>query len=534
MIILLVGGVALLLLGGLAVFLVQCFFYRPTLPKNTQAPTAERHTAGENYYVCDRSCLLHNGDGLWEMYIEGSPLYRGSVYGALAKDLIGYQEKAFVEQIHELVPSKAWMNFLRMFIAVYNRNLGEYIPEEYREEVYAISQYTEPEFNTIGKPYQRLLNYHGAHDIGHAVQTMGLVGCSSFGVWGNRSADGSLLLGRNFDFNVGDDFARNKIVLFVRPDAGYKHAFVTWGGMMGVVSGMNERGLAVELNAAPTSIAYGAASPVSIVAREILQYAANIDEAVAIARKRKTFVSELFVIASAADGKIVCIEKTPARLEVYEPDTNRFIATNHFQSPALYDATAADSTSSGYRYARIAELAAEKEAFTPQDIVTLLRNRRGLHNADIGLGNEKCINPFIAHHAVVFQPETRTMWVSAQPCQMGAMVAYNLDSVFAATAMPPGRGVSIESLKIPADDAMIDNEWRDYKEFKYLLKTGLDAEEFLIKKYSQYYYTYKHLGDLHREAKHPQKAAVFYREALGKEIPTQKQRDEIRKLLKDL
>src|SRR4029077_3444102 len=134
-----------------------------------------------------------------------------------------------------------------------------------------------------------------------------LVGCTSFGTWNDRSADGTMIIGRNFDFYVGDKFAENKIVAFVNPAEGYKFMSVTWAGFIGVVSGMNEKGLTVTINAAKSKVPSGSATPVSIVAREILQYARNIDEALDIARKREMFVSESFLIGSAADHKAVLI-----------------------------------------------------------------------------------------------------------------------------------------------------------------------------------------------------------------------------------
>ena len=99
-------------------------------------------------------------------------------------------------------------------IVIFNRNLGRHVPEEYRREIYARSLYCSHDFDAIGTPYERQLNYHAAHDIGHAMSQYMLVGCSSFAAWGGMSADGELVVGRNFDFYMGDDFARHKIVTF--------------------------------------------------------------------------------------------------------------------------------------------------------------------------------------------------------------------------------------------------------------------------------------------------------------------------------
>ena len=134
------------------------------------------------------------------------------------------------------------------------------------------------------------LTLHGAHDIGHALQDLALVGCSSFAAWGDKSEDGSLILGRNFDFYAGDEFAKDKVVAFIKPTKGYPFMMVTWPGMIGAVSGMNNEGLTITINAGKSKVPLIAKTPISILTREILQYAKNCDEAIAIAKKRKVFV----------------------------------------------------------------------------------------------------------------------------------------------------------------------------------------------------------------------------------------------------
>src|SRR5688500_5105482 len=115
---------------------------------------------------------------------------------------------------------------------------------------------------------------------------MSLVGCTAFATWGSHSEDGTLLIGRNFDFYVGDEFDRNNIVAFYSPEQGHRFMMITFGGMTGVLSGMNDQGLTVTLNAAKSEIPSASATPVSLVAREILQYASTIEEAFEIAKRR--------------------------------------------------------------------------------------------------------------------------------------------------------------------------------------------------------------------------------------------------------
>jgi len=530
----------ILMLAGWLYFISQ---YRPTLPENTQIPKVSVVRVDSTYFTSGSSWLRKNQNGLWELYVEGAPLERGAKIGALCQTLIEKQESAFVDQISQIIPSRSYLSFLKYLVGIFNRSLGEAIPEEYKEEILATSSFSSPAFNFIGTPYQRQMNYHAAHDIGHALQAMGMVGCTSFGAWDDKTQDSSLLVGRNFDFYVGDKFAEDKIVAFINPSNGYKHMFVTWGGMIGVVSGMNEKGLTVTLNASNTEIPLKSATPVSIIAREILQYAKNIEEAIAIAKRRTSFVSEQFLVASALDGYAVTIEKTPTELEVYKTNQNQIISTNHFQTPALASSEAGirqkEETASGYRYARVAELLSQNGKLNPTLVATILRDTKGLAGKDLGLGNEKAINQLIAHHSIIFSPEKKTVWVSTSPYQLGEYVAYNLDSVFYGTKKNGLQSASLPKLKIPADTAFLRTQYPLFAQYRQIhnkfSKTGvmLINPDSLIKLNPNYYLCYVDAGNYWLAKGNKEKAKQYFSKALQKEIATKKERNEVEEKIKE-
>jgi isopenicillin-N N-acyltransferase like protein len=492
-------------------------------------PSPGFYTMGNNWFRKSKS-------GLYELYVEGKPFDRGVVNGKLSKELIQLQEDYFSDQINKMVPSKFYRHFLKYVIGWFNRDLEKYVSEEDKEEIYGISLSASEKYAYIGNNYQRILNYHAAHDIGHALQNLALVGCTSFGTWGSRSADSTMIIGRNFDFYAGDHFSENKIVSFERPSEGFKFMSVTWGGFIGVVSGMNEKGLTVTINAAKSDMPAGSATPVSLVAREILQYAENIREALSIAKKRKMFVSESFLIGSVEDGKAVIIEKTPDSLGLYDPGKNEIICSNHFQSKELGDLNSNKlqirQSASSYRYQRVEELLALAKRNTVQNTVQILRDRSGLENTDIGMGNEKAVNQMIAHHSIIFEPQKKRVWVSTGPWQLGEFVCYDLDKVFSLNGMKASHEIADSSLNLPADSFLLTNHFRlflKYRTYKKELSEGGEVNpDSLISTNPNYYQAYQLAGNEMIHKKEYAKAIIYYRQALSKEIATKREENEIR------
>ncbi len=425
------GGIILIPIIGLFLLYITADMKQPDISINTSEYKVISHT---NYTQCNNSLLKQNSYGVWELYLEGNAQERGASMGAITQDLMKYQEEVFVNQIKEIIPSESYLSFLRYLLIAFNRNLAGYIPQEYREEIYGASVFCSDEYNAIGTPYERQLNYHAAHDIGHTMQQYMLVGCSSFGAWDNKSKDSALIIGRNFDFYVGDDFAKNKLISFYNPSEGFKFASIGWPGMIGVLSGINEKGLSVTINAAKGSMPVSSATPISILTREILQYASNIEQAYTIASNYKTFVSESILIGSALDSCAAIIEKTPAKTILYNSDTSYIICTNHFQSLEFdndkHNIENIATSDSKYRWDRLSQLLNNTDIIDFNSAAQILRDQKGVDGSDIGLCNEKSINQSIAHHSVIFNLYELKMWVTTKDWLGGEYICYNLDSLF--------------------------------------------------------------------------------------------------------
>ncbi len=529
--------------GVIALFILLVFLYLlivshtspPTIADNA-ALNWQRSESAPGFYTLKNNWFRKSNSGLFELYVEGQPFERGVVNGKLTKELIQLQEDYFNDQIDRMVPSRFYRHFLKYVIGWFNRDLDKHVTEEDKEEIYGISTSASEKYDYIGNNYQRILNYHAAHDIGHALQNLALVGCTSFGTWGSKSADGTMIIGRNFDFYVGDHFSENKIVSFENPADGFKFMYVTWAGFIGVVSGMNEKGLTVTINAAKSDIPSGSATPVSLVAREILQYAENIPEAMSIARKRKMFVSESFLIGSAEEGKAVIIEKTPDSIAMYDPGKNEIICANHFQSRELgglrSNKIQLRESASDYRYHRMQELLDSTRLNTLEQTVKILRDRRGIGNEDIGLGNEKAINQLIAHHSIIFEPQKKLVWVSTDPWQLGEFVCYDLNKAFSLSGMKTNQEISDSSLNLAADSFLLSDQYRhflDYRRFKKAISEGADiSPDSLILSNPNFYQSYQLAGNLMFKKKLFKAAEQYYRVSLSKEIATKSEENEIR------
>lgn len=521
---------------------------RPDITGIKEIDTSRIKHSDTHYSLGDNQ-LFKNEQGVWELYLEGNALERGVANGSLTRELIHHQEIAFMNKLEAMVPSENYRGFLKSFISYFNRKLYLHVPEEYKQEIYGVSRYGLERYDDFAPGYIRMLYFHGAHDIGHALQDLMLVGCTSFAAWDDKTEDGQLLLGRNFDFYAGDEFGEQKIAAFINPDKGHKFMMYTWGGMIGAVSGMNEQGITVTINAGKSKMPFKAKTPISLVAREILQYASNTSEAIEIAKKREVFVSESIMVGSGDEKKAILIEVSPSNFGVYEVEnSNELICSNHFQSESYSDdkrnLNAIEESHSKYRFDRMHELVSETEKINPEKAVAILRNMKGLDDKEIGYGNEKAINQLLAHHGIVFKPEERKVWVSSNPYQMGEFIAYDLDDVFAKFE----NGLEVHSVatvvdNIPQSNFIQTKAFQDYEQFRKLenevkdqlskeVEISVETAKELVSLNPDFWEAWFLAGKIYYNSEDYKNAIIHFKQAKKREVTTLPDVEVIEKMIR--
>ena len=468
-----VGGVALALAGSLMVWwLVQSSIAQPPpLPADTSILQLKPETHDGKTWL--GKSWVGRREGLLTVFLRGSPFEIGYAKAVLLEPQIHTLEDEFLDMIHGYVPQDWKVNLLKNYVLYRNRHLSDFVPLDYRLEMLGASLGCPDLHPELGNYYNRILNYHAAHDVSYMMIDNPLIaraGCTAFGVWSNATANGHLITGRNFDWEAAEVFSRDRVVILCEPDGGIPFISVSWAGMAGVVSGMNRAGISVTINGAPSSLPGETATPVAIVAREVLQETHNLDEALKIIREAKVFVSTLWLVGSRADGKFVVVEKTPSATEVREPAGDAIICPNHFETPGLKDdarntSYMAEATSVA-RETRLAELLRQAHgAINVPEAVELLRDRKLTGGKFPGNGHRATLNALIATHATVMDLTAGIFWAASPPRQLGEFVAFDANDF---SRELPDRAVS-------ADAILATGEYAKAKEAQQCLADGHQA-----------------------------------------------------------
>jgi isopenicillin-N N-acyltransferase like protein len=469
-----VSAIFLVLIGWLAIALIlqHCIAKPPPLPADISIMSLKPEARDGKIWL--GKSWVGQREGLTVIYLKGSPFEIGYADGVLMQDKMHTLENGFLEMIRGYVPQHWFMEVLKNYVIYRNRHLSDFVPVDYRTEIYATTLGCPDIHPEEGNFYNRLLNYHAAHDVSYMMIDNPFIaaraGCTAFGAWGNATANGDLITGRNFDWEAAEVFSRDRVVEMCEPDGKIPFISVSWAGMAGVVSGMNRAGVSVTLNGAPSELPNTTATPVAIVAREILEQAHNLDEALKILRDAKVFVSTIWLVGSHADGKFVVIEKTPTATNVREAVGDSIVCPNHFETPGLKD----DPRNTNYmieatsvsRETRLKELLQQADGKINSTLaVEFLRDRDLPGGIFAGDGHRATLNAFIATHATVMDLTSNIFWAASPPNQLGKFVAFDVNDF----------SHELPEQTIPADATLTDGEYERAQQSKQCLTDGQRA-----------------------------------------------------------
>jgi len=198
-------------------------------------------------------------------------------------------------------------------------------PERYRTEMDAIAKNTSADASLL-------------YIANSLTELRRIGGCSAFMVTPDRSATGEMMFGRNFDFPTFGILDRFSCVSIVKPEGKHAFASIAVPAFSGVVSGMNDAGLAlatldVYASRDGSKMFDMQGAPLALTYRQILEECTTVDEAQALLEKtpRTTWMN----LACCDKNKAVVFELTPKVVGVRNPDRDILRCTNHFVLPDL-------------------------------------------------------------------------------------------------------------------------------------------------------------------------------------------------------
>lgn len=240
------------------------------------------------------------------------------------------------------------------------------------------------------------------------------VACSTITLPASASPDGVARFGRNLDFPSKGVADKTSVVMVYRPAGRYQFAAVSWPGLVGVLSGMNEHGLSLANMELPRGRRVPQAMPYTLLYRTVLEQCKTVGEAVELLQKTPRQTANNLMLMDATGDRAV-VEVAPDGVTVRRaPDTAALVSTNHTRGDSDLD-----TPGRCRRYDRLHAAAAEGFGRIDEAAVEAML-------ASTGQG-DRCLQ------SMVFEPATRTILLSVgASAHKGPFHALDLGPYFSA------------------------------------------------------------------------------------------------------
>lgn len=417
--------------------------------------------------VAESRLIPRTEGGLNHLLLFGTPYERGLAMGRLTKPLLKEEETVLVEEFERFFPNPVLRWGLMLGAMRWYWGIERYFEPWATAEMYGVAESAPSEFERLTDNYTRQAAYHGVHEIGQMFVDFdkGDFGCTLLAF---PTAKG-WVLGRNFDFDAARILDEEKTVKWVFPDdasGGHAYLSVIWAGMVGAVTGVNDQGVYISINAAGAAEYRRHATPSTLVVVKALMEANSAADAVRIIEDAEVLITDLFVVADAQDQGFYVIEKTPNRFKTTR-HTDAAAVANHLPSPEFADDAINQfrmrEQTTVARLARGTELVqsvAPREDLTPEQsssaMAKLLRDKRGPANAPRHIGHREAMDALITTHSVIYDTAARQLWISGGPALTGPYFGFDLVRSFAERQPVP-------TSTVPADTDMTADTFYQYR-----------------------------------------------------------------------
>ena len=380
--------------------------------------------------------------GIHQLILRGSAFERGWASGRLTHRLMEREEAELFSQFRRIFPS-IWMRLgLQLFLTRWFSGIDEYIWSEHLEEMHGVSLSSPAQYDIYLPAYTRQIVYHGIHEVGQMIvdKRGDAFACTVLAV----PAKKGWVIGRTFDFEGGRIFDEEKVMKWVYPREGLAYLSIIWAGMVGVVTGVNEKGVYISINAAGTADFRRQGTVTTLLVAEALQRFSTAREAAEFLQASTAFVSDIFVLADRTSA--FRVEKSP-RAAVIFPFENATVVANHFKAPRWEN----DKIN---RFRKLELTSAFREKRGEQLLQTMrpnangvlkgLRDKTDVDGTPLELGNRRSIDSLIATHGVIYNSSQSKIYISQGPSLSGGWQGFDLNRSFAT-------GTIVVAERLPSD-----------------------------------------------------------------------------------
>jgi isopenicillin-N N-acyltransferase like protein len=379
---------------------VSCLFALPVLTLVLLAPSAPAADAPPAFATkAAEGGELRYVQGLPVLFLSGDPQQLGRQQAALVLDVA--RRNAGLPKV---VLGRYGGGLLWPLVVGFSQSLMRDVPPRYQDEIKAAFAAAKCKPDEID-----------ALTVANSLVELRCFGlCSAFLVEPQRSATGDMLFGRNFDVPTYGLLDRMTLVVVCRPTGRHAFASVTWAGFFGVLSGMNDAGLAIAcLDSGPAkdgSTIFSLGTPLGFTFRRILEECANIEEAQKLlsGAKRTTWMN----LAACDRQRAVVFEITPKSVVTRGAENHLLACTNHFRTPEL-----GVLPKRSWRYRLLQKNWERRHPFRWPDVASALHQ--------VNLGEETT-------QSMIFEPKTLRLRLSLNPppASAGPFIPLDLAALF--------------------------------------------------------------------------------------------------------